>query len=366
MRWETVQIAFLIAAFLGTAYLTLLMLAPFAAAIAWAIVLVIVFHPLHRRLARRIRNANISALLSCLLVLAIAIAPAALIVTNLVGELIAGYRLIEERFASGAWTFRFEPGQISLLERSLSWLGQYVDLSALDLRSLILRNLRRLSEFLIARLTGAIGQLPSLIFDVGVTIFTTYFLFRDGETLMAQIKRALPLSRSEADEIFQRMREMIQATLYGGVAVALTQGTLGGIGFWIVGLPSPLIWGATMFFFSFLPVVGAAIIWVPAAIVLIAQGSVGKGVFLLLWGALVISLMDNIVRPWVIGGRTRLPMVLVFFSVLGGVKVFGFLGIVMGPLILSVALTLLEIFRRKISPVRAPDTNSPATSPRTS
>jgi predicted PurR-regulated permease PerM len=102
-------------------------------------------------------------------------------------------------------------------------------------------------------------------------------------------------------------------------------------------------------------VVGAAIIWVPAAIVLMAQGSVGKGLFLLLWGALVISTVDNVLRPWVIGGRTRVPTVLIFFSVLGGVKLFGFIGVVMGPVVLSVALALAEIFRRKLAPVRAPE-----------
>ncbi|MCS6816420.1 MAG: AI-2E family transporter [Blastocatellia bacterium] len=350
MKRETVQIAFLIALILGVGYLFFQMLAPFLSPIIWAIVLVIVFYPIHRRVIRLVRNADVAALLSSLLVLAVVIVPATLIVMALIGELIAAYRLVEERIASGAWTLRLESERGRILERSLSWLAQHADLSELNLRALILNNLQRLSSYLASRSAEVVRRFSSFVFDLGLMIFTMYFLFRDGAALMAKLKRAVPLPTSEAEEVFGRMQEMIQATLYGGVAVALAQGTLGGIAFWIVGLPSPTIWGATMFFFSFLPVVGAAIIWVPAAVVLIAQGSFGKGLFLLLWGTLVISTADNIIRPWVIGGRTRLPMLLIFFSVLGGVKVFGFIGVVVGPVILSVALTLVEIFRRKLTP----------------
>ncbi len=353
MKRETVQIAFLIALIIGVGYLFFRMLAPFLSPITWAIVLVIIFQPIHRRMSRYVRNADVAALLSCLLVLAVVIIPATLIVMGLIGELIATYRLIEERFASGAWTFRLEPGRSRVLERSLSWLAQYADLSELNLHAFILNNLQRLSGYLAARSAEVVKQFSSFVFNTGLAIFTTYFLFRDGPALMARLKRAIPLPESEAEEVFERMQETIHATLYGGIAVALAQGTLGGIAFGIVGLPSPLIWGAVMFFFSLLPVVGAAIIWVPAAIILLAQGSVGKGLFLLLWGTLVISLVDNILRPWVIGGRTRLPMLLIFFSVLGGVKLFGFIGVVMGPVVLSVALALVEIFRRKLTPARA-------------
>jgi len=355
MKRETIQSAFLIALIIGAGYLFFRMLAPFLSPIMWAIVLVILFQPIHRRKSRRVRNVDVAALLSCLLVLAVVIVPATLIVMGLIGELIATYRLIEERFASGAWAFRLEPGRNRILERSLSWLTQYADLSELNLHAFILNNLQRLSGYLAARSAEVVKQFSSFVFNTGLAIFTTYFLFRDGPALMVRLKRAIPLPESEAEEVFKRMQEMIQATLYGGIAVALAQGALGGIAFWIVGLPSPLIWGAVMFFFSFLPVVGAAIIWAPAAIVLIAQGSFGKGLFVLLWGALVISTVDNIIRPWVIGGRTRLPMLLIFFSVLGGVKLFGFIGVVMGPVVLSVALTLCEIFRRQMSPPRVPE-----------
>jgi predicted PurR-regulated permease PerM len=355
MKRETVQIAFLIALIVGVGYLFFRMLAPFLSPIAWAITLVILFQPVHRRVVRWARNANVAALLSCLLVLAVVIVPAVVIVMGLIGELIAAYRLIEERFASGAWAFRFELGRSRILERSASWLAHYADLGELNLHALILNNLQRLSGYLATRSAEVVKQFSAFVFNLGVAIFTMYFLFRDGATLMTRLKRAIPLPEAEADEVLGRMQETIHATLYGGLAVAVSQGALGGIAFWIVGLPSPLTWGAVMFFFSFLPVVGAAIIWVPAAIVLMAQGSVGKGLFLLLWGALVISTVDNVLRPWVIGGRTRVPTVLIFFSVLGGVKLFGFIGVVMGPVVLSVALALAEIFRRKLAPVRAPE-----------
>src|SRR6185369_16870293 len=140
----------------------------------------------------------------------------------------------------------------------------------------------------------------------------------------------------------------IRASVIGGGAVALSQGILAGFGFWALGIPSPLLWGVATLFFSFIPLVSAAGIWVPAAIILLLRGSWMYAAILAIYGTLVISLVDNVLRPILIGDATKLHTLLIFFSILGGLQVFGFLGLVMGPVVLAVGLALVEIFRREI------------------
>jgi len=352
MRKEVVATAFLVAVIVGVLYLCFLMIKPFLPAVAWTLFLTIIFYPIHQRIARAVRSANLGALLSCLAVMSVVVVPAVLMLMALVGDLIDAYHLVEQRILSGAWRLSLNPEHNTLLSRSVGWLGRYIDLSGLNLPSLILENLQRLSGYLVSRSSALITQFSSLIFDAVLVFFSMYFLFRDAGVMTAKLQDLIPLPHNETSEIFQRMRETIHATIYGGVAVALAQGLLGALAFWFLGLPSPVIWGVVMFFFSFLPVVGASLIWIPAAIVLIAQGNIWKGIFLLGWGTLVISMVDNIVRPLVIGGRTRLHTLLIFFSILGGVKVFGFVGLIMGPVVLSVALALIEIFKRKMLTAR--------------
>jgi predicted PurR-regulated permease PerM len=350
MRKETVATAFLIAVIIGVFYLCFLMVSPFLPAIAWALVFTIIFYPIHQRLTRAVKNVNLGAALSCLIVLGIVVLPAALVLAALIGELIDAYQLIEQRVQSGAWQLSLDPAQNRFLGRWLGWLSRHVDLSELNLRSLILDNLQRFAQLLANRSSVIVRQFSSIVFDMVLVVFTMYFLFRDAERMISKLKEMVPLPDQETGEVLHRMRETINATIYGGVAVALAQGTLGGLAFWFLGLPSPFIWGAVMFFFSFLPIVGSSLIWGPAAILLFAQGSLWKGIFLILWGVLVISMADNIIRPLVIGGRIRLHTLLIFFSILGGVKVFGFIGLIMGPVVLSVSLALIEILRRKMAP----------------
>jgi predicted PurR-regulated permease PerM len=350
MKPETVMMSFLILAIAGVFYLCFLMVSPFLSVLAWAIVLTIVFYPLHRRVQRIVRRPNVGAAVSCLVVCGIVATPLALMVMALIGELADAYQALEKKVLSGTWRFSLQPEPNTLLGRSMGWLQRYVDLSEINLASLILTNFQRLSTLLVNRSTQIIQHFSTFLFKGALVLFTLYFLFRDAEMILARIKDFVPLPRAETDHVLLRMRETINATIYGGVAVAFAQGLLGAAAFWFLGLPSPVIWGAVMFFFSFLPVVGASVIWVPAAIVLLAQGHLGKGLFLLAWGVGVISVADNVIRPLVVGRRVRLHTLLIFFSILGGVQVFGVIGLIMGPVVLSVTLAVVEIFRRKLVP----------------
>ncbi len=173
-----------------------------------------------------------------------------------------------------------------------------------------------------------------------------YYLFRDGERIRAALRDALPLETSQAHEIFLRTRDVISASIYGVLVIAAIQGALGGLAFWVLGLPSPLVWGVVMMFMSLIPVLGSFIVWIPAAIYLLATGEIWQGVVLIVWGALVIGSVDNFLRPKLVGEKTRLHELLIFFSVLGGLQVFGVLGLVLGPVVVAVALALLDVFRQ--------------------
>jgi predicted PurR-regulated permease PerM len=171
-----------------------------------------------------------------------------------------------------------------------------------------------------------------------------FFLFRDGEQFMETIKALIPFSAKERENILKRMVEMIHATIYGGIVVALVQGGLGGLGFWIVGLSSPAFWGAVMAFLSFIPIVGAFLVWVPAVMILFIQGAYLKALVLLAWCGLLVSLSDNFVRPILISGRTQVHTLLLFFGILGGLKIFGFLGFIAGPLVITICLAIIDIY----------------------
>ena len=159
-----------------------------------------------------------------------------------------------------------------------------------------------------------------------------------------KIKTLMPLSAKERDNILKKMVEMIQATIYGGIVVALVQGGFGALGFLIVGLPAALFWGAVMALLSFMHIVGPFMVWVPATVYLIFQGAYVKAVILGMWGSTLVSLSDNFLRPIIISGRTQIHPLLIFFSILGGLYAFGLVGFIAGPLVVTICLAIIDIY----------------------
>jgi predicted PurR-regulated permease PerM len=176
------------------------------------------------------------------------------------------------------------------------------------------------------------------------TLLSLYYLFKDGERLFNGLKGILPIPPRERDLLIDRFRDMVNATIFGGLLIALIQGVLGGMAFWVLGIASPLLWGTAMALFSFIPLGGTALIWIPAALLLIIQGAVAKGIILLAIGVFIISSVDNLLRPLVVGVQTHIHPLLLFFTVIGGLQAFGMIGIITGPLIASLCLTLIEIY----------------------
>jgi predicted PurR-regulated permease PerM len=172
-----------------------------------------------------------------------------------------------------------------------------------------------------------------------------YYLFRDGDKIIAALPDALPLQRHQSEAILSRTAQVISASVYGVVFIAAIQGVLGGLAFWVLGIPSPMLWGVLLGIVCMIPIAGSFLIWLPAAIYLGLTGHWTKALLLVLWGALVISSIDNLLRPRFMRQYTKLHELFVFFSVLGGITVFGLLGIVLGPVVLAVTMGLLNTFR---------------------
>jgi predicted PurR-regulated permease PerM len=203
-----------------------------------------------------------------------------------------------------------------------------------------------MSGSIASRTLGFVGGAVGTIVEVFFVIFTMFYLFRDGERMRGALHDVVPLERSQSHQIFDRTSEVISASVYGVLVIAAIQGALGGLAFWALGLPSPLLWGVVMLFLSMIPMAGSFIVWVPAAIFLAATGHWMKALMLAAWGALVIGTVDNFLRPKLVGEKTRLHELLIFFSVLGGLQVFGVIGLVLGPVVVAITLALLEVFRR--------------------
>lgn len=326
-------------------YFCYLIARPFLSPIFLALMLAIVFHPVHIRIQARLRNRNTAALLSTILVLFAFLLPVVGLGIVVSRETSSLYQLLNERSAEqGGWN----PYVIHALQRVLGWAGRYIDLSHLDLRGSMLRWLGQISRYLFSWGAQVVSNFIAFVADAVIAFFTLFFLFREGEETKLHIVAVLPLSRAQAERLFTGISNSIVANVYGVLAVGASQGILAGVAFWVLGLSSPVLWGLVTGLFSLLPIIGSAAVWGPAAIVLAVSGHWVKALILLGWGAGVVAQADNVVRPYVISERANLSTLAVFFALLGGVKAFGVMGLFVGPVALSFTLVVLEMLRETI------------------
>ena len=318
------------------------MLRPFIGVLAWAVVLVIVFYPVHDRLASRLGDRrSLTALLSCFLVVLIAVIPLTLITLAIAEEL----SKVLPNLPSQVTTL-LNP-QASVVGRVADWIQRRFGVDTLRSQQFMVDQLQRSSQFLLGLSFSLAGNIATGIVKAFFVVFTMYYLFRDGDKIVSNLPAALPLRREQSEAIIARTQEVVSASVYGVVSIAALQGFLGGIAFWILGVPSPLLWAVLMTFVCMIPLLGSFLVWGPLAIYLAVKGYWGRAITLAIWGGLVISLVDNFLRPRLIKNQTRLHELFVFFSVLGGISVFGLLGIVLGPVVLAITLGLLQTFRAR-------------------
>jgi predicted PurR-regulated permease PerM len=348
---------FLIAIFTLIAGLTLYLfyqvIVPFFVPIAWAAVLSIVFRPLYDRLLRRVRRPWLASVLMCALIVVLIIGPVTYLFVSLVGEATNAVETVNQLSADGKLKdlVNFD---VPWAQEMRAQLEKYFDLSKINLEEIARDAVNTVSKVILNQTRWLITNGTKAVFYFFLMIFTLYYFFKDGERVVGKVRRLMPLSPSETEVTFSKLREVVMATMYGGVVVAFVQGALGGLMFWVFGLPSPVFWGAVMTFLSILPLVGAFIVYIPAGVILILTGSAAKGIAVLVIGTVVVSQIDNLLRPYLISGRSAMHPLLLFFAILGGIGLFGLLGVVMGPLIAALFLTILKVIEYKLHPETDP------------
>ncbi len=335
-------------------YFFYLLFSPYLVSIAWAVILTLVFYPAYERLNGWLKNRrSLSSIVSTALTILIIVFPGVLILFLLGQEVVDIYRFFEGGVKTGKFQFLLKWREAPWIEEFINRLDPWLNVSQLDLQNLILQTLRRLSTFVLNQSTKFVLGFSQLLFRFFLMAISMFYLFRDGERLLEGIKGLIPLTAEEKDLVFRRIREMIHATIFGGVLVSMIQGFLGGLAFWILGLPSPVLWGSVMALLAFVPVLGPFLVWIPAAVILVLHGQhYVKAIILVAWGIVLVGLSDNFLRPILISGRTKLHTMILFFAVLGGLKTFGFLGLVAGPLVVTVCLAILDIYTSKLQAER--------------
>lgn len=318
-------------------------LLPFYGAVLWGIVTAIVFAPVYRRLAKSMRQRrSLAAATTVMIVIVIVILPMTLV----------GLALIQQ--ASGVYG-RIQSGELDLVRAfqqfvdSLpSWLTSLLDRSGLAslgaIQEKLAAGLVKSSQFLASQALS-LGQVTfAFVASLFVALYLLFFLLRDEELLSERARTIRLLRADQQNDLIVKFAVVIRATVKGDMLVALLQGALGGLIFWVLGIGAALLWAVVMAFLSLVPVVGAALVWVPVALYLLATGAVWQGLVLIAFGALVIGLVDNVLRPILVGKDTKMPDYIVLLSTLGGIETFGFNGLVIGPVVAAMFIAAWDIF----------------------
>lgn len=315
---------------------------PLSGAILWATIAAILFTPLDRRLLRSMgARRTLASLTTVAIIIVMVILPLTAIGALLVRE------------ASGVYT-RIQSGELNVgryFQQIFSALPQWiVDLlgsvgltNLADVQERLSSGLLRSSQFLATQAINIGQNTFDFIVSLFVMLYLLFFLLRDGDALSRAIKEAVPLRAEHQRALLDKFTAVIRATVKGNIVVAVLQGALGGLIFWVVGIHAAALWGALMAILSLLPAVGAALVWLPVAVYLLATGAVWQGIVLIVWGVLVIGLVDNVMRPVLVGKDIKMPDYLVLISTLGGIALFGVNGFVIGPVIAAMFMAVWDI-----------------------
>ncbi|PKN30996.1 MAG: AI-2E family transporter [Deltaproteobacteria bacterium HGW-Deltaproteobacteria-21] len=346
MRISTVQHAsfFILLAIVTASFLGLIR--DFLQPLFWAAVFAILFHRLQARSVQWFRGrSSLAAVLTMVIIFLVVIIPFFFLAVAVAREAAALYENISEGKYDLGIVFRF-------FEKSVPPITEFMNRFGLDLEGLQQRISDAavvVSRFLASQMVN-IGQVTAgFLVDFLLMLYILFFFLRDGNTMVRVLIRVLPFGDIRERRLFAKFAEVSRVTVRGTLVVGIIQGTIGGLLFWILGIKAPVFWGVIMAVFSLLPALGTALVWIPAAIILLAQGSIWRGIILILGGVLVIGLVDNILRPILVGRSTRMPDFLVLIATLGGLTAFGISGFILGPILAALFLTVWDIFAEEYS-----------------
>jgi predicted PurR-regulated permease PerM len=340
-RFSTRVFALAVVAIL--AYLLFVIFSPFFGPIYWAFLLAFMLFPLNKRARKRLRGRNGRAAAVMTIGVALGIA-----IPTVVGAGTFARQAIELGSSLSRLGQRYQIGGIDdvlrlpLIGSGMKWLEEHAHIDAAQIQGWAVQGAQASVQFLLSHsrdlLFGALG----LIGNVTLVLFILFFFFRDGDAMANRALGLIPLEARRKARLVQHLQAVTRAVVVGTVFTAMAQGALLGVGFWITGLPSPLVFGVLSAVASFIPFVGTALIWIPASLYLLTQGVAWKTIFLVVWSAVVVGSADNVLRPFLVSGKARIGTLTVFFGVLGGLAAFGFIGLFLGPVILALVTTLIE------------------------
>jgi predicted PurR-regulated permease PerM len=316
-------------------YLVYLVFAPFLVALAWAAVLVVVSYSVYEKLARRWGPTR-AALGTTTGVTLVLIVPILFVMAAFVRQAVDAVQSIQVGVAAGHYSW------ISNLWARLQ--ARYPDVIPSDLTAVLHQYAEAAAAYVGSRLGTVLRHTAEFLFHLSVTMLAMFYLYRDGDSIVTRLRELLPFEQDHRDRMVHETRELIFASVISTLAAAAAHGILGGAAFAIAGIRAPVFWGVMMAFFSLVPVVGSSLIWAPIAVSLMVSGHLGRGIFLVIVCAVIVGLVDNLIRPWLISGRAEMGGLVVFISVLGGIAVFGMLGVVLGPIVVAMAASLLDLY----------------------
>ena len=332
------------------AYLSFLVVRPFILTILGAFLIAYIFSPLYHRLERRTGRKNVSAFLVILLIFVLLTAPVVFVLSSVASEANLTYLHAKAFLETGAFPEQDCAEKVSVTCSAIERINVF--LVNPDFQYYFREMLRRVTTFFTNNAERMIVSIPSAVIDFFLMLFIVFFSLRDGKSFFQKLDSIIPLDKKDRNQIFSSIKNMTYGVIYGSILVALLQGLLGGLGFALFGIPSPVLWGVIMGILAFIPMVGPMLVWLPAALFFIldalAAGSswgIAKGILLIVYGLIFISSVESIVKPIIIGGRAKTHPLIIIVGVLGGIHTFGILGLFLGPLILELLITFIGIIR---------------------
>jgi predicted PurR-regulated permease PerM len=316
-----------IAVLLVLLYLAFRLAQPFFTYIFMAIILIITVYPVYNWLCKKVKSKKLSSIITIILVLLIIIIPSFIVVSVLVkqtGNFIGSFNL--EHF-----------------DKINNYLIQVIGPKA-DLRNNFSEIVVNIKDFVLKSAVSIAGSVADIVLGLFIMFFIMYFGFVEGNSWSSGIKQVIPMSKDRKEKLIRGVKDVTHAVIYGQILIALLEGILGGIGFLIVGIHNPVFWGFIMTVLAFIPLVGSGLIWVPAGIIEIINNNMLGGIFILVYCFFIFTVIDNLLKPRIISGKGKIHPIVGLIGVLGGLKLFGFLGIIIGPIIAALFITMAEFF----------------------
>ncbi|WP_108651279.1 AI-2E family transporter [Dongshaea marina] len=321
-----------------------ILISPYLQPIVIALLFGLMAHPLHQRIQDKLGGrANLAATISCLLLTFVILLPLLFVLMAILSQAVVYSTTLLHWVQSGGFDQLLAHPWVSKLHQLALDVLPLDKLKNTSISQDLIAAASKMGKNALGISAEIAGDVTHFIFSFVLMLFVLFFILRDYDSIVRFFHHALPLSRSQEEILMREIKTVSKSALLGSFLTAVTQGIAGGIGFWIVGIPG-LFWGSIMAFASLIPVVGTALIWVPAVLFLFITGQWQWGIFLLAWSILIVGSIDNFLRPWFMQGAASMGTVVIFFSLMGGISMFGLMGLIYGPLVIAITLVLFHLY----------------------